>query len=53
MQDAMNQRDGVAVGLGCGHPGVIPGAMCPLCGAQLPFEENKNGSSESQSEGSS
>lgn len=34
--DNMKQREGVEIGLGCGHPYVKPGERCELCGETLP-----------------
>lgn len=38
-KDTMQQKDGVQIGLACGHPNVKPGETCPLCGKTLVQEK--------------
>lgn len=35
MRDGMNQRDGLSVQLGCGHPNTSIGDACGLCGEKV------------------
>lgn len=36
MQDKMQQREGVAIRLECGHPNKHAGELCELCGETVP-----------------
>lgn len=42
MNDAMRQTDGLTIKAECGHPGVVPGAVCPYCGTTMPQKEKQD-----------
>jgi hypothetical protein len=48
VREVLTQKDGVALGLACGHPHIQAGERCPLCGTDLPPVDKETENAESQ-----